>query len=238
MTTISARMRSPAPDHPQTDFGFRTPPKRRLPRRGRPRKPDRLVPHARRLVERRYPQHVTLRMQPHVWQLRSRRCFGILERAFLLAAARLGTRICHFSVQHNHIHMVLEADDAHRLARAIQGLAIRMAKGLNRLMERKGAVFADRYHARELRTPTEVRRAIVYVLRNGQKHLPRVGHRMPSGWQDPYSSAAWFDGWSVATAPMHGPAPVAAPSSWLLSVGYRRVGGPLRPDELPADASR
>ena len=233
MITISAEMKPAA----QTDFGFRTPPKRRRPRRGRPRNPNR-VPHSRRLVERRYPQHVTMRMHRHVWQLRSRRCFGILERAFLMAAARLGSRICHFSVQHNHIHMVVEADDAPRLARAIQGLAIRMAKGLNRLMGRKGAVFADRYHAHVLRTPSEVRRAMIYVLRNGQKHLPRVGHRLPAAWQDPYSSAAWFDGWSVATAPMHGPPPVAAPTSWLLSVGYQRVGGPLRVDELPAEARR
>jgi hypothetical protein len=95
-------------------------------------------------------------------------------------------------------------------------------------------VFSERYHARQLRSPTEVRRAMIYVLRNGQKHLTRVGHRLPAGWQDPYSSAGWFNGWSVAAPLLHGPAPVAQPATWLLSIGYQRAGGPLRPEEVPA----
>src|SRR5688572_1133871 len=184
---------------PQRDFGFRTPPRKRPPKRGRPRKAGSGVPHLRRTVEARHPMHVTLRMRPHVWQLRSRRCFSILERAFYIGCERFGGRVCHFSVQHNHVHLVVEAADRTALARALQGLAIRMAKGLNRLMERRGAVFADRYHARILRTPTEVRRVLVYVLANGKKHLPKVGHQLPASWVDPYSSAAWFDGWSVPT---------------------------------------
>jgi REP element-mobilizing transposase RayT len=218
---------------PQLDFGFRTPRRPRRPKRGRPRKAGAGTPHTRRVVDPRLPLHVTLRMHRHVWQLRSRRCFGVLERAFYLGCDRFGGRLCQFSVQHNHIHLVVEASDAAALARALQGLCIRMAKGLNRLMERKGAVFADRYHARSLRTPTEVRRALVYVLGNGRKHLPQVGHRLPAGWLDPYSSAVWFDGWSIQMVMPLGPGPVARPKTWLLATGYRRAGGPLRPDESP-----
>jgi REP-associated tyrosine transposase len=109
-----------------------------------------------------------------------------------------------------------------------------MAKGLNRLMGRKGGVFADRYHARTLRTPTEVRRVLVYVLGNGRKHLPKVGRRLQTGWLDPYSSAAWFDGWSIPLPRLHGPGPVAPAVTWLLKTGYFRAGGPLRPDETPS----
>ena len=50
------------------------------------------------------------------------------------------------------IHLLMEADDARALARAMQALTIRMAKGLNTLMDRHGRVFADRYHSRSLRT--------------------------------------------------------------------------------------
>src|SRR5687767_6583348 len=221
---------------PQQDFGFRTPPRRRAAKRGRPKKAGAGVPHLRRTVQARWPLHVTLRMRPHVWQLRSRRCFQILERAFYQGCERFGGRVCHFSVQHNHVHLVVEAGGPRALARALQGLSIRMAKGLNRLMERKGAVFADRYHARALRTPTEVRRVLVYVLANGRKHLPRVGHWLPVGWSDPFSSAAWFDGWGVATALPYGPGPVASPETWLLRTGYQRAGGLLGPDESPREA--
>jgi putative transposase len=178
--------------------------------------------------------HVTLRMKDHVWQLRSQRCFRILELAFYRGCGKFGSRICQFSVQHNHVHLVVEARDPVALARALQGMAIRMAKGLNKLMGKKGAVFADRYHARSLRTPTEVRRALVYVLGNARKHLAAVGGRPSGDWLDPYSSAAWFPGWAKAGPPPFGPAPVVLPATWLLSEGYLRVGGKLRLDEAPS----
>src|SRR5262245_40545227 len=201
---------------PQLDFGFRRPRRPRPKKRGRPVKPGSGVRHASRAVSAKQPLHVTLRMHRHVWNLRSRRSFQILERAFYQGCDRFGGRVCHFSVQHNHVHLVVEAGDRIALARAIQGLSIRMAKGLNRMMSRRGAVFADRYHARTLRTPTEVRRVLVYVYANGRKHLPRVGHRLPAAWLDPFSSAAWFDGWSHSPPVMFGPGPTARPQGWLL----------------------
>jgi putative transposase len=105
----------------QTDFGFRTPRRKRAPRRGRPRKRDGGVSHARRVVNPRQPLHVTLKMKDHVWQLRSRRCFRILERAFYRGCGLFGSRVCQFSVQHNYVHMVVEATDPVALARALQG---------------------------------------------------------------------------------------------------------------------
>ena len=62
-----------------------------------------------------------------------------------------------------------------RLEVGMQGLAIRIARGLNRLWGRKGKVFADRYHDRVLRTPREVRNALAYVLNNARRHAVRCG---------------------------------------------------------------
>src|ERR1051325_10694378 len=103
------------------------------------------------------PLHVTLRMAPHVYNLRSRRSFRVIAAALGLGADRFDVRVVEFSVQGNHIHLVVEAPDCRALARAIQGFSIRVARGLNRMMGRKGRVFDDRYHARLLRTQTEVR---------------------------------------------------------------------------------
>jgi hypothetical protein len=98
----------------------------------------------------------------------------------------------------------------------------------------KGTVFADRYHSRPLRTPTEVRRALVYVLNNGRKHLSRLGHRLSPGWMDEYASGAWFTGWTSPAKPPPGDAPVMEPKTWLLTAGWReRGGGPIRRDEMP-----
>src|SRR5688572_4033167 len=178
----------------QTDFGFRTPPRRRKKRRGRPPTRAPGIRHAPRVFDPKHPLHLTLRVREHVWNLRARRCYRVLERAFFIAAARAGSRLCHFSVQHDHVHLLMEAPDAKTLGKTLQGLGIRVAKGLNRVMRRKGAVFAERYHARSLRTPTEVRKALVYVLQNFRKHA-RPGTRFDRDFVDPRSSGAWLDGW-------------------------------------------
>jgi hypothetical protein len=81
------------------------------------------------------------------------------------------------------VHLVVEAENQAALSRAMQGLGVRIARGLNGMMRKKGKVLAERYHAHVLRTPTEVRRAVHYVRRNFQKHFG--GH----GGVDEYSSA-------------------------------------------------
>src|SRR5690349_6319503 len=155
------------------------------------------------------PLHVTLRMAPHVYNLRSRRSFRVIAAALRLGGDRFGVRVVEFSVQGNHIHLVVEAPDRRALARSIQGLSIRVAKGLNRMMGRKGRVFDDRYHARLLRTPTEVRNAIRYVRSNARKHAAERGETYSPGYVDPYSSAG---------APDVGLPPA---QTWLLRTGKR-----------------
>jgi hypothetical protein len=70
----------------------------------------------------------------------------------------------------------------------IKGLSIRIAKGMNRMMGRKGRVFGDRYHSRCLRTPTELQNAVRYIRDNHRNHLSSTGEHLPSGWVDPFSS--------------------------------------------------
>src|SRR5882757_2700146 len=158
------------------------------------------------------PLHVTLRMAPHVYNLRSRRSFRVIAAALRLGGDRFDVRVVEFSVQGNHIHLVVEAPNRRALARAIQGLSIRVAKGLNRMMGRKGRVFDDRYHARLLRTPTEVRHAIRYVLDNARKHAAERGETYAPGYIDPYSSAGASD---LALPPAQ---------TWLLRAGGKRAG--------------
>jgi len=64
-----------------------------------------------------------------------------------MGCQRFGYRLIEFSVQGNHIHLVVEAPDVVALGRAMKGLEVRMARALNKVMKRKGPVFADRYHA-------------------------------------------------------------------------------------------
>jgi len=150
-------------------------------------------------------------MMPYVWNLRSRRSFRVLSRAFAGGCDRHGFRLVHYSVQGNHIHLVVEAPDEVSLARGLQGLAVRIARGLNRMMGRKGKVFADRYHSHVLRTPSEVARAVAYVLGNFLVHALRRGEQADIAHGDEYSSVV---------LPETGPPLVAPARTWLLSVGW------------------
>ena len=148
----------------------------------------------------------------------------------------------HYSVQANHLHLIVEAKDRETLARGLQGLCIRVAKALNRVWGRKGTVFSDRYHDHVLRTPREVRNALAYVLNNARRHRCRStamtsdGRRVPC--PDPYSSGCWFDGWKerfTVKGLQQAARPVAIGRTWLLNVGWRRHGL-VRLDEVPAHA--
>jgi putative transposase len=149
--------------------------------------------------------------------LRDERAFAAVREAIWTASGAT-FRAWHFSVQADHLHVLVEADGAEALTRGLQGLAIRVAKAVNRKLGRHGSFWDQRYHARTLRTPREVRNALVYVLNNWRKHVP--GAR----GIDARSSARWLDGWRSAVASPVGWRPVVSPSTWLARTGWRRHG--------------
>jgi REP element-mobilizing transposase RayT len=172
--------------------------------------------------------HVTLRARAAVPSLRSGAVFAELARA-IACSSRRSLRVTQFSVQTDHVHLIVEADTPEALTRGLQGLAVRCARAINRAARRQGGVWQHRYHAHHLRTPQEVRRALAYVLLNLRKHLgakPGV---------DPRSSGLWFDGWvpSVSAPVTQGVCPVARSRTWLGAVGWRRAGGAIDPREGP-----
>jgi hypothetical protein len=167
--------------------------------------------------------------------------------------------LVHYSVQTNHLHLIVEATSARELARAIQGLCVRLARKLNAVFARSGSLFSDRYHAHVLATPREVRSALRYVLNNARRHIDRLRRRCFRGRIDPFSSAVWFDGWAdrrgkpmaeFGTAEARaGPLgrsdprffPEAEPErvearSHLLTGGWRR-SGLIEIDEVPGAAT-
>lgn len=197
---------------------------------GRPRTSRRVSHETRAPIASRLPQHVTLRIAANVEPLRHRVLVKTIRQSIALSH-KPEFRVVHFNVETDHLHLIIEAGSNTRRARGIQGLKVRIARRLNRLLRRRGSLFGDRYHARALRTPREVRNAIRYVLTNAIHHgvAPKIRELT---WIDPYSSAAWFDGWSERVVPdtpekrelLAEPSPVARPTVWLLAVGWRRHG--------------
>jgi len=204
---------------------------------GRPAKAaqDRRGHRRREPLASRFPVHVTLKVLPSVPHLRRRHCFAVLRAAFARGKDRFGFRLVHFTVQGNHLHLLCEAKDKHSLTRGMQGLTIRIARRLNRKIGRAGRLFAERYHARILRSPSEVRHALAYVLNNSRHHPPRHV-TFGRDWIDPMSSAPWFAGWKwpprLRGRPDDPDCPIVPPSTWLLNTGWR-LRGLIAPDEVP-----
>jgi REP element-mobilizing transposase RayT len=178
---------------------------------------------------------VTIRVRSGVPSLRCGRLVRELEASFRSARERGRFRLVHYSIQTNHLHLLVEATSAPDLAAGMKSIGARVARAVNRVFWRRGAVLADRYHSRTLRTPREVRNALAYVLLNARRHAAKLGRRLSQTPRiDPASSGRWFDGWRVPLKPAPDAPAVAAPRTWLLGVGWLRRGR-IHPGEIPGD---
>ena len=82
-----------------------------------------------------------------------------------------------------------------------------------------------------MKTPREVRTVLAYLLLNFCKHLDAAPGI------DPRSSGRWFDGWAGFAHPPP-QTPLASPRTWLLTIGWRRGGGPIHFSEAPSPTPR
>ncbi|MDB4996628.1 MAG: hypothetical protein JWM74_4060, partial [Myxococcaceae bacterium] len=177
------------------------------------------------------PVHVTMRRAKGLPSFRVERLHQLLRHA-IRDTRREGFRVVHYSVQADHVHLLVEAVDATTLTNGMRSFSVRAAMRMNRdvLGRKRGHVWGDRYHRRELTSPSEVRNALVYVLNNHLKH-----GEWEVGLVDPCSSAPWFSGWMHRREP-EPPEPDAGapPSTWLLEKGWSTVGlGYLNVGEVP-----
>lgn len=182
--------------------------------------------------------HVTLRVVDEITRLRRRHAYRALRLAANVVLGRADFRIVHVSIQANHVHLLVEAENKVSLARGIQAFKISAARRLNAAEAgaswlspkhtRKGPVFVDRYHA-EVVSTRHARHELAYVLNNWRRHREDRAPFAREWTLDPYSTANRFEGWAEAGAvaawrPPDGeePIPVAAPQSWLLREGWKK----------------
>ncbi len=219
------KMPAQQPLHFRTHGGKR--PGAGRPARG-PRSSEKHQP--RPAIDARHPLHVVIRARPGL-KLRRRAGWLAVRHGLAVTCRRSDFRICHVSVQGNHVHLIVEADTHVSLARGMQGFQIACARRFNLQTRRSGGVFADRYHPRPLRTLRETRNALAYVLNNWRRHREDL-HARDLAF-DPFASARAFDGW--AGDPRRSQlefVPVVMPTTWHLTHGWRRHG-PIAPHARP-----
>lgn len=188
----------------------------------------RRIRHGTRPDVRNGPVHVTMRIRAGLPNMRTPRAYRVLERAFRRGNEREGFRLVHYAVLSNHLHLFVNAADKVSLAKGMQGLAVRIARALNKHWRRKGTVFFDRYHSRVIKpTVHQIKKVLRYVLQNARKH----GISLPAGEANPYSSARWFRWWQgrKMKRPLRSP-PGAEP---LCISTYHSLAHGLDIDDLP-----
>jgi REP element-mobilizing transposase RayT len=195
---------------------------------GRPRTKGGMSHEARKRVTQHSPVHVTMRVVRGLRSLRKKDAYRVVKAAIENASKRDGFAVVHYSVQSDHLHLLIEADGNASLARGIQSLCVRLARNLNKLLGRRGTVFGDRYHLHVLSSPREVHHALSYVLGNSRRHAHKRGVKLPKDFVDPISSSFVFDGWQnfPPTPNSYGFAPpdLPSPTSWLMRTGWRQHG--------------
>jgi len=216
---------------------------------------------ARPELKARFPVHVVLRVHPDVGSLRKRRLYSAMRAATIaVALSELhwkedgAFRIVHISIQRNHVHLLVEADNKYALANGMQRFQISAAKHVNREVSiqrrlakrRRGSVFPDRYHMEIITTPRQARHALAYVLNNWRKHREDMESSDARQWKvDPYSSGVMFAGWREREGAQfmmrhretYQPLVVYLPRTWLLQTGWRLGGGTIPFRYVPSSPS-
>jgi len=176
---------------------------------------------------------VTLSIRRDVPSLRNPRWLRAFRETLERGCEREDFRVAHYSVQRDHVHMIVEATDKKALASGMKSIGSRIALAVNRVFRRKGPVQDGRFHSVVLGTPRRVRNALRYVLLNDRKHRRQRGLRLDrSNAPDSASSGRFFEGWKegIRAIPK---VEVARPKSWLLAKGWLRGGGPISLSEIP-----
>lgn len=206
---------------------------------GRPPKgPRPSEPHQARVrFSRPMPVHVTLRVVAPIPTLRRPDAYHAIRRSLYAVVERSDFRIVHISLERDHLHLIVEADDHVALSAGVRAFESSAAQRLNRAIslatgtKHVGKVFADRYHARLITSPTQARNVISYVLGNWRRHKQDQGMETMFWDVDYYSSGPSFDGWAeLDGSPFLYPTPdyprlsVCRPRTWLLQTGWRLAG--------------
>lgn len=204
---------------------------------GRPNKSGRVSHERRETVDYKKPLHLTLKVSAKKWDLRCEDVSAAFKNG-AAGAQKFGLRILHYSILRDHIHLIVEAKDNHSLAQGMRSFGSRLGIALRKIFGGSGPVFKGRYHLSVIKSPSQMKNSLAYVLQNFAKHSQLLKH------VDQFSSAAYFNDWSALFGPTAGPilldlnvsqrqlAPerlaqipnyLCQPKSWLAREGWLRA---------------
>ncbi len=169
------------------------------------------------------PLHVTIRVCEGIPSLRNLEVEKILRTVFCAMKSRAGFKIVEYSIQTNHLHLIIEAESKDALTRGMISLKTRIARRVNKYFGRVGKFFSDRYHVVVMRKVNQVRRTLLYVLANAKKHGVYLASAI-----DRFSSGHWYRHWLEEPEAPPGIAELECPTQplecMLLHQGAHQLG--------------
>lgn len=124
---------------------------------------------SREIINKPTSLHLTIKVRENKADIQNKRLLKSLHHA--IKRARLKSlRVIHYTLEYNHLHLLVEADNNKHLGQSMQALGISLAKAINKYKGVKGAVYKHRYHLRKIHTARELKNVLHYIFQNGMKH--------------------------------------------------------------------
>lgn len=149
---------------------------------GRPAIVDIGIRHiSRERVNKPTPLHLTIKVRENKANIRNKRILKALHHAIKRARFKK-LKVIHYTLEYNHIHLLVETSDNKILQTGMQALGISLSKAINKIKQLKGGVYKHRYHFRKLNSRRELKNVLHYIFKNGLKH------KRSYSMLDPYNS--------------------------------------------------
>jgi REP element-mobilizing transposase RayT len=113
--------------------------------------------------------HLTIKIKRIKADLKNKSILIVLKRA-IYNARKKGLRVIHFSLEFDHVHLLIEAPDNFILGKGMQSLGVTLVRGINKLGQTSGEVYKHRYHFRKINSTRELKVVMNYIFHNGVKH--------------------------------------------------------------------
>lgn len=162
---------------------------------GRPAIHDRGIRHiARDKVTKHTSLHLTIKIERLKAGLRNKDVLKQLHDS-IKKARKIGLRVIHYTLEFDHVHLLVEVDSNQQLAKGMQSFGISFSKGINKIKAQVGKVFKTRYHFRKLKSPNEIKNVIFYILGNSLKH--KKDFSILSPYNTAITASALFPGFEL-----------------------------------------
>jgi REP element-mobilizing transposase RayT len=137
---------------------------------GRPAKNDAGIRHTSRpLIIKPSSLHLTVKVKHIKADIKNKIILHLLKRA-IMNGRRQGLKIIHFSLEYDHVHLLIEADNNTLLGKGMKAFGVTFAKAINRLRKLRGAVYKHRYHFRRIESCSQLKNVLHYIFNNGIRH--------------------------------------------------------------------